>query len=154
MRDGGAIRGSKDNTGVMGGDAAAIREQARRVKTQEVAEERAGLLEGEGRGAGTSEGRPGWGDERAPTPGRSAGLEANYDTHPSTATYLLQTAYSLCHKIHQFTAVLGIFYGLRFPWSRYGREEVNVTKCQIIAGVVGVVAVLVVVRLLWMDFWS
>ena len=113
MRDGGAIRGSKYNTGVMGGDEGAIREQTQRVKAQEVADERAGLLDGEE--VEESQGRPGWGNERAPTPGRAAGLEVrdtgSFNTHPATATY--------------------------------GREEVNITKCQIIGGVLGVAALVV-----------
>lgn len=73
VREGGAARGSKNNSGVIGGDAAAIRENARRIELEDREEdEHAGLLAAE-------VGRP--------TPGRSSGRQINFDTHTAAATY-------------------------------------------------------------------
>jgi hypothetical protein len=72
VRDGGAARGSVNNSGVIGGDAKTIRENARRIEVEDHEDENAGLLAAElGR----------------PTPGRSSGRQIDFDTHPATATY-------------------------------------------------------------------
>ena len=74
VREGGAARGSNSNAGVIGGDAAAIRENARRIELEDREEdEHAGLL------AAAEAGRP--------TPGRSSGRQISFDTPPATATY-------------------------------------------------------------------
>ena len=106
VREGGAARGSNNNTGVIGGDSTAIRETARRIEIEDREDEQEELLAA---------------DSARPVPGRSSGRQISFDTHPATASY--------------------------------GREEVDITKGQIVALVVGMIFLLVLVRLVWMWAW-